>query len=199
MKYIAIDIETTGLDPRYDQVLELALVADDLEVQAPVSELPVLHRYIVHPRISGDPVALAMNVKTLFLLGEHAKKTGVHDPRLFVDSGSQLRSTVSAWLDALGWGNKFNAAGKNFSSFDRMFLLPLFASEGNTLRVNHCSFRHRALDPSILYAKRDDEVLPSLTECLSRAGLGEPTNLHSAVGDAIDVIRLIRAKFPLLT
>ena len=44
MKYVSIDIETTGLNPKTDNVLEVAAIIDDTErPEVPIGELPTLH------------------------------------------------------------------------------------------------------------------------------------------------------------
>ena len=63
MRYASIDIETTGLDLSYCQMLEFGCVLDDME--APVENLPTFHCYILRPYYTGDPYALAMH-STIF-------------------------------------------------------------------------------------------------------------------------------------
>lgn len=56
-------------------------------------------------------------------------------------------------------------------------------------------YRHRIIDPSILYVDwSKDESLPSLDECLKRAGI-EKSVTHTAVEDAWDVIQVLRKKY----
>jgi hypothetical protein len=82
---------------------------------------------------------------------------------------------------------KINAAGKNFASFDKVFLqkLPNWSS--------NVQIRQRILDPAILLMNwKTDESLPNLQVCMDRCELaGEVT--HDALQDAIDVVRVIRS------
>lgn len=80
-------------------------------------------------------------------------------------------------------------AGKNFGTFDKLFLerLP---------RWNQVfKIRQRIIDPTILFTDWDnDESLPNLTTCKQRAKTGGEVT-HSAVEDAWDVIELLRTQY----
>jgi len=83
----------------------------------------------------------------------------------------------------------FNAAGKNFGTFDKRFLekLPRWQQ---LFRV-----RQRILDPAILFCDfKNDEFLPSLTVCKERAQV-KGIVTHNALEDAWDVITLLRTKY----
>lgn len=78
-------------------------------------------------------------------------------------------------------------AGKNVGAFDLQWLkryVAVFEKYGEL-------FRHRSLDPGSMYARPEDEKVPGLLKCLERAEL-EPSGYHTALGDAWDVICLIR-------
>ncbi len=79
------------------------------------------------------------------------------------------------------------AAGKNFPSFDKVFLEKM---PNWKLR-----FAHRFLDPSMFYVKGTDEHIPSTDLCLERAGLGIVTD-HTALADAVNVAKLILLGIP---
>lgn len=82
-----------------------------------------------------------------------------------------------------------NAAGKNFSTFDKRFLDKV---EGLRDFVN---IRQRILDPGILYLDWEkDESIPSLDECKVRAGI-EGVVTHESLYDAWDVVQLLRKKY----
>lgn len=82
---------------------------------------------------------------------------------------------------------KITVSGKNFNGLDRNFLK--FSSLFDEVRIHH-----RVVDPATLYWKPfEDTELPSLAECLKRAGLSVEDDVkYNAVDDAKDVIRLIR-------
>ena len=83
----------------------------------------------------------------------------------------------------------FNAAGKNFSSFDKKFID----------RIEKLSefvyFRQRVLDPSALYIDwENDATSPDLSTCKKRAGLDDFVS-HDSLDDAWDVVQLFRNKY----
>lgn len=77
MKYLAIDIETTGLDTQRDQVLEVGCIIDTLPKNggtlSPVHSLPRFRVLIRHDNVSGHPTALAMNHKILSAIASQNK------------------------------------------------------------------------------------------------------------------------------
>lgn len=79
-----------------------------------------------------------------------------------------------------------NVAGKNFGTFDKLFLqeLPWWQKLIRT--------RQRVLDPAILCVDwNNDTSLPSLTECKERTNV-DGIVTHNALEDAWDVIQVLR-------
>ena len=79
-----------------------------------------------------------------------------------------------------------NVAGKNFGTFDKLFLeqLPWWQKIIKT--------RQRVLDPAILMVDwLNDKSLPNLTTCKERAGVNGIVT-HNALEDAWDVIEVMR-------
>jgi oligoribonuclease len=79
-----------------------------------------------------------------------------------------------------------NVAGKNFGTFDKVFLeqLPWYKKLIKT--------RQRILDPAILLVDwKSDDSLPNLKECKERAGVSGIVT-HNALEDAWDVIEVLR-------
>lgn len=178
MPYISIDIETTGLDPATCQILEIGAVWDDWT--RPLQDLPTYRRLVVHEQYRGDAYALVMNAELLRRL------SGQREP-WFLDE-ERVADDLAEWLKtACGWDGRtaLTPAGKNFASFDRQFLkrLPRFEK---VVRLHH-----RTLDPAILYWQFDDEKLPDSKTCYERAGMDGKV-AHTAVEDALSVVRLIR-------
>jgi DNA polymerase III alpha subunit (gram-positive type) len=171
MKYASIDIETTGLDPQQDQILEIGIIIDD---GGPIETLPGLNLIIRRQRIIGHPIALAMNHKILERMDE-----GIQEENVF--------KVVSTFFNNNGLTGRVNVAGKNFGAFDFQFLKNLdIGFKG--------MFHHRFIDPAMFYLNEGDTEVPSLTECCARAGV-PLEGLHDAVSDARTVIRLIRQHF----
>jgi len=79
-----------------------------------------------------------------------------------------------------------NVAGKNFGTFDKLFLeqLPWYKKLVRT--------RQRIADPAILMVDwKNDESLPNLKVCKERAGVSGIIT-HNALEDAWDVIEVLR-------
>jgi oligoribonuclease (3'-5' exoribonuclease) len=67
MKYVSIDIETTGLNPKTDQILSIGLVVEDTLSILPLDDLPKLEVRIWREKITGDLFAINMNKDLLKL------------------------------------------------------------------------------------------------------------------------------------
>jgi len=82
-----------------------------------------------------------------------------------------------------------NVAGKNFASFDKIFLerLPRWKQV--------VSIRQRIIDPSVIFTNwNEDKTLPNLQSCKERAKI-EGIVTHNALEDAWDVIQLLRTQY----
>ena len=80
-------------------------------------------------------------------------------------------------------------AGKNFATFDKLFLekLPRWKQV--------FKIRQRIIDPTILFTDWiEDESLPSLSVCKERAGLSSIVS-HNALEDSWDVVELLRTQY----
>jgi DNA polymerase III epsilon subunit-like protein len=174
LQYVSIDIETTGLDPNTCQVLEFAAVIENWN--SAIKGLPTFHRLLKHDKITGEPFALALNADLLRRLA--APDTPTISP-------AALGFEFSKWLKEHGIDPRdCQAAGKNFASFDLQFLKRLTG-------FDFVKFRHRVIDPAMLYWQRDDDKLPGPETCMQRAGLtGEVA--HVALDDALVVVKQIR-------
>lgn len=186
--YVSIDIETTDTDYDWGQVLEFGAVIDDWVT--PIEKLPRFHAYLVHDRIQGAPKALAMNAKILDRIADRDKDECAH--YTFIEP-KNLAGMFEFWAKAWGAfgsggsGQSLIPAGKNFQGFDRPFLKKLE-------RFGRVNMLHRCIDPSMLYWNpAKDQQPPSTKECYERAGITDEV-AHTAVEDAIGIIKLIRHK-----
>lgn len=179
MRYVAIDIETSGLDPERHQVLEIAAVVET-DWSTPADDLPTFRALVNTGDVRGDPVALTMNAE---LVRELAAA-----PRTSLDGCLiDLSGFLDEFFPARGEkGRGITIAGKNFGAFDYTFLR---RSDAWRL-IRHT---HRFLDPAALWWDHATDVrLPDLGECCRRAGV--PVRpAHRAVHDCRSVIELIRA------
>lgn len=173
--YLSIDIETTGLSPRDDQVIEIAAVFNDMNKL--VIDCPVFHAYVDHGRYTGTPYALAMNKRVFEAL---AKGLGMK-PVAVTDRFTQ-------WLLKYVKDDKVNLLGQNVGSFDLQFLkaLPYWPNQ---------LIAHRHLDLASMYATVDG--MTSLSERCERAAQdhGIPGELHDALYDARVSLALAREKW----
>lgn len=186
MKYVSLDLETTGLDPKTASILEFGAVIDDTE--KPFHERRTMQTLVMPDpdafgcQIAGDLVALIMNAELLRELQDAKKRqTGYCK----VD---ELVRQFKSFLAENGLADsRITFAGKNFAGFDLQFLKRL----PNWRDIKHLL---RYLDPGSMYATSRDDSPPDTAECLRRAGL-EPSVKHRALNDAEDICRLIRAKW----
>lgn len=183
LRYVSIDLETTGLKPDEDQILQIAAVVDGGGLEGtPIEQLPTFNRVIHRTRVYGHPVAMAMNAALLKKCA--AEPAGNVERGVFIDFEGWLQQ----YLDA----KKIVGAGKNFGSFDLNFLR----------RVMDTSvFHHRYLDPGMLYfdAKSDVRTPPNTETCINRLkndypGAAGMDHTHDALDDARIMVRLIRHK-----
>lgn len=203
MLYVSIDIETSGLNPNKDQILSFGAIIEDTSKMLSFEDCPKFYATVIHRRIKGSPEALSMNMDLVQDISDYLEN----------ESNDALNNDVSNWnpifvetftltacftsfLDANGikansrYGRfKINVAGKNFATFDMLFLNNVPGWLG------FIDVHKRILDPAILYFDliRDSE-LPSLDICKMRANIDGDVS-HNALLDAWDVIQLIRHKF----
>jgi DNA polymerase III epsilon subunit-like protein len=79
-----------------------------------------------------------------------------------------------------------NVAGKNFGTFDNVFLKKLPWWQKLIIA------KQRIMDPAMLFLDwKTDEELPSLKICTSRAGIDGDV-AHDALEDAYDVVSVLR-------
>lgn len=224
MKYISIDIETTGLDPVNDQVLSIGALIEDTNQPKNLEDMPKFHGVIKRNRIEGGLYAINLNRDLLETMNQYAcakdqdeKNDIVHMTGMqfyneneiveafyywlakngFVDfndvnSGGYVQMVDGVSLPAITNKTKpihITAAGKNFATFDKLFLerLPRWKQ---LIKI-----RQRILDPSILFVDwKNDESLPGLSLCKKRAGFDEYVS-HNALEDAWDVVELLRKEY----
>ena len=183
MQFLSIDLETTGLNPEKDQILEFGCIIGDLDYNTDIMELPSWQTYFYYDRIEGDPFALGMNHEILTLIAK--RPTGfefIHPDEL----AGQLNDFLSRKLGKYATNQDILVAGKNFDKFDRQFLNRL--KRFNT----YINLTKGALDPGNLYFNPLlDTKLPSLKTCCERANI-TPYKEHTALGDARTVVALIR-------
>lgn len=190
MKYVAIDLETTGLDPIRDQILQFGAVIGDTG-KLDTEDWPGFEMNMKLSRVEGDPVALAMNAGILKEISDSVNT---------VDADT-LAVSFRDWLKDSGFPVKnprigdgilesVIAAGKNFGSFDLQFIKQWW----NYSLLRLVPFKHRILDVGSMWSQADDVVIPDLEECKRRAGVKGRVS-HRALDDAHDVVACVQAWF----
>lgn len=180
MKYVSIDIETTGTVPHEHQILEFGAVLDDTDwwLTKKVEELPSIRLRFKYDTIRGEPFAIQMN---------HIL---IRDMAMMPDElcvPADLGPLFAQFLQANNFSTEINPAGKNFDTFDRPFLV------ANQSFLKHVRMRRRALDPALMYLQPTDEAVPGMEQCMKRAGFQYDHVLaHTAVYDAQCIVRLLR-------
>jgi oligoribonuclease len=227
MKYVSIDIETSGIDRDRCEILSIGAVIEDTEKKNRIDQLPRFHAAIIRTDrhgFYGEPVALNMNrdlieaiVKYNEAKTDSQKEEVMNDYDMVFYKEEEIVEKFYHWLyfhgafdlseSYINDMNKMvtihpvygavphinrapkaviNVAGKNFATFDKIFLekLPRWKQL--------IEIRNRILDPAILFVDwKEDKALPGLDLCKQRAGIeGEVT--HNAVEDAIDVVKILR-------
>jgi hypothetical protein len=221
MKYISIDIETTGLDPQTCQILSIGAVIEDTNNKLPVKELPRFHGVIKRENINGSIFAINLNKDLIEAIKDYSE---ARTPELKEDV--ELRFGAKFYHEDEIVEALYQFCYRNgLVPPDPYFLdktikvvddIPYFTLSSNMPKVYlNCagknfagfdkkflellprwkqvfSIRSRVLDPGILFVDwKNDESVPSLLECKQRAGI-DGIVTHNAVEDAMDVVLLLR-------
>jgi DNA polymerase III epsilon subunit-like protein len=189
MNYVSVDIETTGLNPDKCQILQVCAIIDN---GGELNKLPRFDFKVRRDFYEGEPYAFAMHTRLLRqLAADHVSSDRKElNWNFYRDIGDEKAMVIAyrSWLAYHGVDLKhYNVAGKNFASFDRMFLR----------RIDEFPLgRHRIIEVGNLYLRVDDTAVPNTIECCKRAGIKiDKSRIHDALYDCEIVVRLVRAKF----
>ena len=187
MRFVSIDLETTGGDPWVHEIIEFAAIIYDTRYPQTQADAPQF-RVLFQPTFAhAQPAALRMNQALI-------EELRAPDFDTIVLPLNELADRFAAFLLQHGFVRhergriRVQAAGKNFDKFDRIFLerLPSFRQT--------ISFYRAALDPGLLYwnPTKDKQWIPNMVACKKRAGFDDLAVAHRALDDAWDVVRLIQ-------
>ena len=174
--YIALDIETTGLDPETCQVLEIAMVADVRTRR--VRDCPVFRETIkLAGVIRGESFGLMLNSR---LLGNISRGRCV--------SPDHAMGKMQTWLAAYSADKPYTLLGKNVGGFDWQFVKRF---KGWPTHL----FSHRFLDVGSLYATSTGMF--SQSQLLGRIArdYNIPGSAHEALHDARVSLALARSRW----
>jgi hypothetical protein len=190
MRYVSLDLETSGSNPARHQILELAAVVEDSRHPRPLDKLPAFRRVVRHPEYAGTAGAIALNARLFEELAQN-------EPNPELCTPAELLLQLREFLLHHGFRPdkhdcvSVTMAGKNIAVFDLGFLKEL-PGWGTLVRAEPAM-----LDPAAFYLNwRKDSRLPSMSICKARAGL-EREVAHEALADALDVVRLLRPFYEL--
>jgi len=225
MKYLSIDIETSGLSSENHQILSVGVIVEDTTKKLPFDKIPKFHCAIVREDITGGLFALNLNRDLIKNINDWSTADDIGKKQIekttnmiFCREDEVVQNLFRflykySVLDASLYTQDFNKqiefidgvtypilksnitklhltiAGKNFGTFDKLFLekLPRWQQV--------FKIRQRIIDPTILFTDwKNDEALPNLTICKERAKTGGEVT-HNAVEDAWDVIELMRTQY----
>lgn len=203
MKYVALDIETGGLNPLHCSLLSIGMILDN--GVDPINKLPTLDIRIGPPAYKDYSYSLSKwsienlsgllkdlscrNIFESFDFDTEPVPVDRAEP-YYVNYGESVSSLVFRWLMNfydIGKPEKIVLAGKNIKSFD----LPFLKEHG--VDLDHHT-HHRTIDPGSMFLRPEDTVPPSLPECMRRANLTQH-NPHDALADCYDVVNLVRYFF----
>ena len=221
MKYISLDIETTGLDPETCQILSIGAVIEDTLNQLPFEDLPTFHGVIKRENVSGSLFALNMNRDLIETIVQYSGARDQDEKNDIVNmSGMQFyhEDEIVEALYQFCFRNGLVDLDPNFLIKQMKVVngisYPILTSNMNKTYLNCAgknfagfdkkfleklprwkqvfSIRSRVLDPGILFVDWiNGESVPSLDECKKRAGI-DGVVTHNAVEDAMDVVMLLR-------
>jgi len=198
MKYVSIDVETTGLKSAEHQMVEFGAVLEDTAKIVHVDQLPSFRAIILQKdsNYKISPLVMRMHSKLFEEMDlADSEKLRTSEFQLMPESNSlhtayycysaRLEDLFNTWLmNVNGYSKKGKIipAGKNFYGFDYTFI---------ELTMSSTQFHHRHLDPVAYFTRATDQEPPKLELCCERAGIVLKEH-HTAVGDAKTVIELIR-------
>jgi len=220
MKYISIDIETTGLDPENCQILSIGAVIEDTLNQLPFEELPTFHGVIKRENVSGSLFALNMNRDLIETIVQYSGAQDQDEKNDIVHmTGMQFyhEDEIVEALFQFCFRNNLVELNHDINKTVKIVngkTYPILTSNMPKVYLNCAgknfagfdkkfleklprwkqvfSIRSRVLDPGILFVDWiNDESVPSLDECKKRAGI-DGVVTHNAVEDAMDVVMLLR-------
>lgn len=221
MKYISIDIETTGLDANFNQILSIGAVIEDTLNPLPFEELPKFHAVIKRESVYGSIFALNLNKDLIQAMKDYSEaRTEELKQEVEESFGAKFyeEDEVVEALYQFCYRNGLVPVDPNFLNRQIKVIdgigYPILGSNMPKTYLNCAgknfagfdkkfleklprwkqvfSIRSRVLDPGILFVDWiNDESIPSLDDCKQRAGIDGAVT-HNAVEDAMDVVMLLR-------
>jgi len=223
MKYVSIDIETTGIDNETTQTLSIGLVVEDTVNIKPLQELPQLEIAIVRERIEGEIFAINMNRQLIADILEYKmarteeeqKEIELRTKREYLQEDDVAKRIFQFLWENGALDGKFDPTGmievvngKTYPMLTSKMKPFYFNAAGKNFanfdnkflerlpRWKQClKARGRTLDPAVLFIDwANDDAVPGLGLCKERAGI-EGIVTHNAIEDAMDIVQLFRTQY----
>lgn len=203
MRYLSIDIETTGINPDENQMIEFGAIIEDSNNPKSYEDSKKFRRIILarDKKYFFNSFAAKLNAGLIELISDIENSKGgveffnnenLSQSALFSD---ELIPDFKKWLYLNGFGYDSKgiievvAAGKNFASFDKQFI-KLLNPESSGLKFNY-----RSIDPATYFIDWNSDLQPpSSDQCLKRAGISGQIK-HEALSDAWNIIQLLRTQY----
>lgn len=218
MKIVSIDIETTGIDRDWCQILEIGAVILDTSIKDPMNNAPMFKCIIDNgSKIQGEPFAIDMNARIFKILAGVEKLKNKEEKEAYRKEHNILYPALVAqalweWLYINGihdmtaediMNSHVKNVGGRMIPCDNKVKQTTINAGGKNFGTFDLQFleklpnwnryikvRSRIIDPAILFFEEDDKALPGLQYCLDRANI-ESLVTHDALEDAIDTAYVI--------
>lgn len=192
MKYVSLDIETTGINPKTDQILMVSMVLEDTDVKPLplVENLPHLTFFVKHPRYEGNATALNMNAWILEEVSSPPDKR--KNPDIPIIPIQNVEAEMVGWLLGRFGGEmhgKIPVAGKNAAGFDLQF----FPDQLQRW------FHYSVIDAGSVLIDWSEPRVKSLATLVKEYASEQSSfkfNAHNAHHDAMVVISCLRTSYP---
>jgi DNA polymerase III epsilon subunit-like protein len=222
MRYISIDIETTGLDPENCQILSIGAVIEDTHLPIPFEDLPKFHAVIKRENVSGSIFALNMNRDLIQAMKDHSEARTEDEKKLVEESfGAKFyhEEEVVEALFQFCFRNGLVEFDVNTFVFKQVKIVdgrtyPILTSNMPKTYLNCAgknfagfdkkfleklprwkqvfSIRSRVLDPGILFVDWINDESVPSLDECKKRAGIDGVVTHNAVEDAMDVVMLLR-------
>lgn len=182
MIVVSIDIETTGLKPTKNGIIQVGACVFNLLDPFDPDECKKGLWYLDEPNQVWDQQAIVSNAHIIDKMLELKRKGETEN----VMGYAEFLGEFTYFLNQSGvrQDKGFTVTGKNYMGFDHQFLCSNIPGWANSIKI-----KHRSIDVASHFWMPGDTALPTLQECLERAGISRPVS-HTALDDAIDVAEL---------
>jgi len=187
MKYLTIDIVTTGDDIFKNQIIEIGAVIDDLSKPIPIDEIPKFHYYIDNHMINGTPDKLLSLHKQLIIISEKKDKYPIINSSEVIDffhnwliDNSVILSQCPMYTLAIDGHKKINF---------------LYRDLLNTKCDFKKDYYYDIFNPMILFCDPKNQKIPTVNETLLETKNYKKRKNNNILDNVYDIVRLMRFKF----